>query len=240
MKIDFIYDDPLNYIWFNSLKYFLSLILQDYPEIKNELLNIAKDKREKIYEIIIGKNLPTPEKTLDVYGLNDLNIKSDETSPYGDNKETARSILTKSLKESKAIFMKDNEKTKDKNKEVIGIDKIIVKEKPKINIPEPFRVDLENIDPLQNEQLQKVEVVIDRKINLNKVYEEINEDMRTSEVDAVKLLKNYQQDMELVYFVTAKVAKVMSKTLNKTNRLYNQWVEAEKESLKSKTLFTLF
>ena len=71
------------------------------------------------------------------------------------------------------------------------------------------------------------------KIELNKIYEEINEDLRTNEEEAVRLLKNYQQDMELVYLVTAKVAKIMSKTLNKTNKLYNQCVLAEQESLKS-------
>ena len=71
------------------------------------------------------------------------------------------------------------------------------------------------------------------KIELNKIYEEINEDLRTNEEEAVRLLKNYQQDMELVYLVTAKVAKIMSKTLNKTNKLYNQCVLAEQECLKS-------
>lgn len=72
------------------------------------------------------------------------------------------------------------------------------------------------------------------KLQINKVYDEINQDQRTSEEEAVKLLKNYQQDMELVYLVTAKVAKIMSKTLNRTNKLYNQCVVAEQESLKSK------
>ena len=56
--------------------------------------------------------------------------------------------------------MKDSKKTKKKAEEII--EKIIVKEKPLVNIPNPEQVDLKHIDPLQNEHLQKVEGVIDK------------------------------------------------------------------------------
>lgn len=138
----------------------LEIILQDYPDIKNELLNIAKDKREKYYEIIINKNLEAPEKLLDVYGLSDLNVAANEQLKIGNNQETAQSILNKSLKDSKAIFMKDSDKIKNKKAEQI-IEKIMVKQKPLVNIPNPEKVNLDNIDPLQNDQLEKVEGVID-------------------------------------------------------------------------------
>jgi len=126
-------------------------ILEDFPDIKNELLNAAKEKREKYYEVIISRKLPVPVNTLDVYGLNDLNQQNEK-------KEAAiaanKIASPKAKAESK---FKPKQKKKSGNKEEVK-----VVEKTKLHIFEDEIFGASTVDPLKNTQLEKVEAAMEK------------------------------------------------------------------------------
>lgn len=73
----------------------LEKILNRFPDVKSEMLNNANEKRKNYYDIIIQKQLPLPDKTLDVYGV--PNLISDETrKTNADMPEEFKKVITDS------------------------------------------------------------------------------------------------------------------------------------------------
>ena len=179
-------------------------MLENFPDVKNEMLNIAKLKRERYYEIIVQRNLPMPERTLDVYGVPNLN--SEESRKFTlepstrknslANEENSRKTGSKtqlSKNKSKRTNRKDS---KDESK--VGTE-VEAKPKPRLNVPESNKINVEKLDLAQSHVFNDFNKAIDAKIDLHQNFSSnIPEDAEVTEEDIVKLLKNYNEDMELI------------------------------------------
>lgn len=172
-------------------KQFLS-VLENYPDIKHEIYNTAREKREKWYDLIIHRNLPMPEQTLDVYGLNDLKATSSDRIQKGTDK---------SLKAQESPTKKRKTLTKKKlETEVEPIEHSPeLPQKPRLEIQEPMHIDTDNINPLESVEIKNMEKVMDAKLQHNEELAQFGGDVEVLEEDVAKILENYKEDMDLVY-----------------------------------------
>lgn len=202
----------------------LEKVLEEHPDIRNEMLNTAKEKRERYYDIIIQKKLPMPDNTLEVYGIQ--NVESDEQRYKSIDNKIQIIPLKNNEDSSNTSSSSSSESSSEVNEEPESAPK------PKLIVPEPFGINLENIDPTQSSHIRKVNEVIDQKLDIHENFiKNTPLEYDVSEEDVIKILENYNEDMEMLYLLTCKVSKTLAKTLSKTNKLYNKCVEVEQKSL---------
>jgi hypothetical protein len=185
------------------------------------MLNTAKEKRERYYDIIIQRKLPMPDNMLEVFDIQNDGSKSPK-SP------TSKSPLKSQFSRAEKIPIKNNEepnKTESSSSESSSgsSEESMATPRPKMKVPEPFGLNLENVDPTQSSHIKKVNEMIDQKLEVNENFvNNIPEDADVSEANIIKILENYNEDMEMIYLLTCKVSKTLAKTLSKTNKLYNK------------------
>ena len=182
----------------------LENVLIQFPDVKNEMLNVAKEKRERYYEVIVQRNLPMPKNTLDVYGVPNLvadeNIKCAESvSPKIDDekleiKPRFSKFRASKTKKSSPNPLKELEEQERNNK--LEEKKI----KSQIRVPEPMNMKFDQINPLESQELDQVGKALDQKLSIQKEFSHnIPDEVEMNETDVIKLLQNYNEDMELIY-----------------------------------------
>jgi hypothetical protein len=191
------------------------------------MLNTAKEKRERYYDIIIQRKLPMPDNMLEVFDIQNDDSRSPR-SPSKSPESPLKSPLKSQFSRNEKIPIKNNEepnKTESSSSESSSgsSEESMASPRPKMKVPEPFGLNLENVDPAQSSHIRKVNEVIDQKLEVNENFiKNIPEDADVSEANIIKILENYNEDMEMIYLLTCKVSKTLAKTLSKTNKLYNK------------------
>ncbi|CAI2375652.1 unnamed protein product [Moneuplotes crassus] len=199
-------------------------VLDDYPQVKNNLLNTVKEKRERYYDIIIQKKLPMPEKILNVYGVPNLDseerkilpiedksqtVDNKKDSPVGDNKSKKKEIKENSIKNPKSP-----------PKESIKVPEIPQHSGSKTNLQD-------------SQDLSRMDKALAQNLEINKEFSSsMPMQAEVTEKDVVQILENYDKDMELIESITVLSSKIMGKLLSSTNKLYNDCVEVESKNLK--------
>jgi hypothetical protein len=191
------------------------------------MLNTAKEKRERYYDIIIRRKLPMPDNMLEVFDIQNDDSKSPE-SPNSKSPKFKSPLLKSQFSRAEKVPTKNNEELNQNKSSSSGSssessEESLAAPRPKMKVHEPFGLNLENVDPTQSSHIKKVSEVIDQKLEANENFiKNIPEDADVSEANIIKILENYNEDMEMIYLLTCKVSKTLAKTLGKTNKLYNK------------------
>ena len=182
---------------------------------------------------LLQNNLPVPDQTLDVYGINDLNTSSRIKKEASNRlqKNTDRSVKNEGKAELKLKAHKTKEIAEESPpKETINFTPV----KTHLHVADPQNINIEAIDPSQSVEFRRIEKVMDEKLqNHQRIANNTDQNLEVTEEDVGKILQNYKEDMDLTYLVTIRVMKLMGKTLSSTNKIFNKCVEIEQDCLKA-------
>ena len=171
---------------------------------------------------LLQNNLPVPDQTLDVYGINDLNTSSRIKKEASNRlqKNTDRSVKNEGKAELKLKAHKTKEIAEESPpKETINFTPV----KTHLHVADPQNINIEAIDPSQSVEFRRIEKVMDEKLqNHQRIANNTDQNLEVTEEDVGKILQNYKEDMDLTYLVTIRVMKLMGKTLSSTNKIYNK------------------
>jgi hypothetical protein len=176
----------------------LELVLTEFPDVRNDMLNLAKEKREKYYEIIIQRNLPMPKSTLDVYGVPNL----DSESPRKDQDTLQVQNENSKNKELSTFRQNKNSKSSKKSKSRSTFVEPPPPASPKkieIIVPDPLDLHLSQINPLESQDLHHISSAMDSKLKIQQTFSSsLPQNPQISESEVIKLLQNYSEDMQLI------------------------------------------
>lgn len=153
--------------------------------------------------------MPLPDKTLDVYGIDNLN-QNDTKSPKKSSSKPSKFLKTK-VKTQKTLASKKSPPRSPSPPKTPP--------KPEYQkMPSPLNIDISALDPYETQDLSKISNMLDSKIQSN-VSINTSAQINVTEEEIGNLLESYKEDMDLVYLVSMRVAKMMVGTLTQTNKV---------------------